>query len=403
MSGARKELLRMVRDPVGLLAWLGIPIFVALAIGLLFGGRGGGRPQGLLLVADEDKSFLSNAVTAAFGQGPMKEMVKTEEVEAEAGRKRIEEGGASALLEIPKGFGEAVLKQEKTGLRLTMNPAQRIMPGMIRETLELLAEGAFYVQQIAGEELKAIQSSSAGGSIAAVPQIAMSMSKSAQHAGAYLNPVRIEVETKVESTSRTAGMNMGELFFPGMLYLGVMFAAAGLSDDVWKEKLGGTLRRAAVTPRGLWALLAAKVAAIALLLGMIAAVGMVMGWVLGIPADRIVVSVTWIVVSGTGLYLIFVVLQSLASTQRGGGIVVNLVVFPLTMVGGSFFPFEAMPAWMAAVGKATPNGWSVEMLKRLISGDPDWGRVGMGFAAWAAAGAVMFWAAGKRIRRQAQG
>jgi ABC-type multidrug transport system permease subunit len=46
-----------------------------------------------------------------------------------------------------------------------------------------------------------------------------------------------------------------------------------------------------------------------------------------------------------------------------------MIIFPLMMLGGSFFPFESMPAWMAAVGRWTPNGLGVTQLKELLYGD----------------------------------
>ena len=48
-----------------------------------------------------------------------------------------------------------------------------------------------------------------------------------------------------------------------------------------------------------------------------------------------------------------------------GNVVISAVLFPLLMLGGSFFPSEAMPGWMAQVGRWTPNGWAVERLKAL--------------------------------------
>jgi ABC-type multidrug transport system permease subunit len=38
------------------------------------------------------------------------------------------------------------------------------------------------------------------------------------------------------------------------------------------------------------------------------------------------------------------------------------------MLGGTFFPFEAMPKWLAAIGQYTPNGWAVMQFKEIISG-----------------------------------
>jgi ABC-type multidrug transport system permease subunit len=59
-------------------------------------------------------------------------------------------------------------------------------------------------------------------------------------------------------------------------------------------------------------------------------------------------------------------IQLFASSQRGGEILTLTIIFPLMMLGGSFFPFEAMPGWMAYVGRLTPNGWALEHLKSIL-------------------------------------
>ena len=46
----------------------------------------------------------------------------------------------------------------------------------------------------------------------------------------------------------------------------------------------------------------------------------------------------------------------------------NVVVFPMVMIGGAFFPFEAMPEWMRAVGAWTPNGLALVRFKEIVAG-----------------------------------
>jgi len=58
-----------------------------------------------------------------------------------------------------------------------------------------------------------------------------------------------------------------------------------------------------------------------------------------------------------------------AGSQRGSELLSSIIVFPLMMLGGSFFPFEQMPAWMAAAGRWTPNGLGVARLKDLLYGE----------------------------------
>jgi ABC-type multidrug transport system permease subunit len=74
----------------------------------------------------------------------------------------------------------------------------------------------------------------------------------------------------------------------------------------------------------------------------------------------------WATLSGTMLAAAMMALQLFAASQRAGNIITLTVIFPLMMLGGSFFPFEIMPRWMAAVGMWTPNGWALQRLKDIV-------------------------------------
>jgi ABC-type multidrug transport system permease subunit len=82
-------------------------------------------------------------------------------------------------------------------------------------------------------------------------------------------------------------------------------------------------------------------------------------------------ALVWCTFSGTTLLCVFVILQFLASTARGANIVTTMVLFPLMMIGGSFFPLELMPRWMAAIGRFTPNGQGVVQLRAILGGTAD--------------------------------
>ena len=79
----------------------------------------------------------------------------------------------------------------------------------------------------------------------------------------------------------------------------------------------------------------------------------------------------WCVGAGGLFYSLLLGLQMWVSSQRGGNILTSALVFPLLMLGGSFFPTEAMPSGMAAVGRWTPNGWALERLKNILLDRPD--------------------------------
>jgi ABC-type uncharacterized transport system permease subunit len=80
-------------------------------------------------------------------------------------------------------------------------------------------------------------------------------------------------------------------------------------------------------------------------------------------------AMVWIAMSGTGLYLFMMLLQSLASTERVANMLSNFVLLPLSMVGGSFFPFDMMPKGFAQIGRLTPNGWSLTQLQHILAGN----------------------------------
>ena len=53
--------------------------------------------------------------------------------------------------------------------------------------------------------------------------------------------------------------------------------------------------------------------------------------------------------------------------RRAASLVSSMVVFPLLMAGGSFFPLAALPGWIASIGRLTPNGFIADRLTTEIT------------------------------------
>jgi ABC-type multidrug transport system permease subunit len=62
----------------------------------------------------------------------------------------------------------------------------------------------------------------------------------------------------------------------------------------------------------------------------------------------------------------------LASTRRAANLITSMLLFPLLMAGGSFFPFAALPEWIAAIGRNTPNGFVADRLSLDITTASAW-------------------------------
>src|SRR6185436_16618765 len=148
--------------------------------------------------------------------------------------------------------------------------------------------------------------------------------------------------------------NFALLFFPSMLFLSLLFMAQGLSEDLWRERALGTLRRASCAPGGVGALVFGKLVSATLLIALIAGCGMFFGLLhFEIVWSHAPLGLFWLALCGAFLFALMAVIQVHAKTQRGGNLLTSGILFPLSMIGGSFFPFEAMPAWMSELGRRT--------------------------------------------------
>jgi ABC-type Na+ efflux pump permease subunit len=407
-STALKDLRRLRRDPFALGLWIGIPILVGFLIILATGGKSGPKPQAHLLVADNDGSMLSKLLVGAMDQGPAAELIRAEKVDEPEGRARMDKGEASALLIIPKGFGERVLKDEPVTLTLLTNPAQQILPGIVKEYLGILTDAAFYLHRLIGEDLKAFAEGPPPGetdfSDARIAEFSVKMKHLSERLHKVLFPPVIEVESTVEKKGGGAGKQVspGVLFVPGLLFMSLLFMAQGLSMDLWHERDGKTLRRAAAAPQSLAAFLAGKMLAGAFLMLGVSIVALAAGYgYFSLPVTTFVPAVFWAVFSGLLLLVGMMVIQLLATSARMGSILTMCILFPLMMAGGSFFPFEAMPGWLAAVGKRTPNGWALEILKNIILQRVEPHALAAALAGLSAAALLLFAIAARRLRSRA--
>ena len=137
-NSVRKDLSRHRRQPLEFLIWLGIPLMIGFLFTLLFSGGGDSpKPVAKVLVVDEDQSFVSGLLLRALSEENSKGFIDAEFVDATSGRARIDRGEATALLTIPEGFSDAVLKEEPLALLLVTNPAQRILPHIVEEGLRI--------------------------------------------------------------------------------------------------------------------------------------------------------------------------------------------------------------------------------------------------------------------------
>jgi len=330
------------------------------------------KPHGVLLMVDQDESFLSELIAGAYTAGELGELISVEKTTLEDGTRRVDDGDASGLLIIPEGFGTAFLESEPVTLTLKTNPSQTILPGIITDITEILLDAGFYAHQLFGDEIEMIKNLEDDPTDALVAAIAVTIQNKVESVAPHLFPPIIDVEI-VEPPPKEPAPPLALLFLPGIILMAVMFSANGVASDWWREREQGTLRRLVYTPGQLGGFVAGKALAAAVVIGVVGGLTLVIGYLYhGISWAKFPSSLLWIAISGVALFSWFAALQMLFSNQKTANVISSMLLFPLLMAGGSFFPLAVLPGWIAAIGRASPNGFVADRLTIEITAAGAW-------------------------------
>ncbi|MFN8178882.1 MAG: ABC transporter permease [bacterium] len=404
LTSALKDWRRQRRDLAAAAIWLGLPIVTGSLMWLVSGGREGPKPQAQVIVADEDSTFASRMLVRTLESSGG--LVHVESATRVEGRARIEKGKATALLVLPKGFGDAVFRETPVTLDLVKNPAQRILPEIVEQELRILIEAQFYAHRLIGDDLRRMAAGPPPGADtmpeAWIADFSVRVNRLVEQVAHRVKPLAIKLETvaaEEEKAAKEKEPSFAELFIPGLLVMSLFFAARGIASDVWQERDERTLRRVVTSPQDVVDYLTGK---ILFGTGMMLAISTVAlaiccGWV-GLAWSRLPVAVAWATFSGAVILAMMLLLQLVAPSRRAGEVITLALTFPLIMIGGSFFPFEAMPAWMVAIGRRTPNGWAVLELKRIFFETLDPASLATAFGAMLAMAVVLFAVGAWRLR-----
>jgi ABC-type multidrug transport system permease subunit len=371
----RKDLLRTIRSPLGIIVFLLFPILFSLLIGLAFGGHGGAKlaPIKLALV-DEDGGFLSRFVSSAFTQqgAPVKfQVTQTKLPEAV---QLVENDKVSAVVRVPKGFSDSLVAGSKTQLELIKNPAQSVYPQIVEEYVSVLALLGTTASRILGEPMKEIrgQTKSATG-----PPQDLFVSKTAVDIGhrlrgvsryAFPPAIRLEKEKadEKESSSGNAPFTIALFVLPGMAAFSLLTLAITGMGDLRREETMGTLARQFTSPIGPWAAILGKILSTLLLaLGCIVILSLVAVFWGGrdvSPLGFVVLALVfaW---AATGFATL---MQAMFASERASSAFASIVVMVMSMLGGSFIPLQSLPGFARAVSPFTLNYWANEGFRKLL-------------------------------------
>lgn len=365
----RRDLARRRRDPVGLLVQFAIPLGLLLVFRFAFGTAAQERtPRARLLVVDADSSFVSRLVTGAFSQGGLSKMVDAQAADSASALRLLRREKASGALFIPRGFGADFLAARPTRLTLYKNPSERILPSILEEILATMVDGGGAAQALLAAPMGRMAELQGGTNAppeSAVSGIAVAIQRTLTRSGKYLLPPVIELKT--EAPTGKKGPSFMELFFPGLVFMAVVFLSQSIALDTGEERRRGTLRRSlamGVSPGHLF--LGKLLAGLAVILPAMGLVFVLGHWFIGIPVMRLLAG--WVLVSATAFAVLAILfcVALLPKSPQAAQVISSLVVLPLLMLGGGFFPTEVMPKALRAVAIRLPSGWAVERLKDVL-------------------------------------
>jgi len=375
-----KDLKRKARSPLGLIAVLCFPLLFAGMIALAF-GKGGSIPKVRMLVANEDDGLLANGVASVFTSQQASKYFDGKTVTTAQGRALMEEGKASALLTIPKGFTKDVLDGKPATLRLLRNPAEGILPEIAEQTTgaltDILDGGRRVFDKPLADLRPFLDDDGKAPSDADIVAISLAVKRAIESMSGLVNPPAIALESEmfnnvtatpepIKKKSGDAPSSIFLLVLPGLAVYGLFLVADQGMRDVMTERTLGTLRRQLAGPVAAESIILGKAVYTAVLAGLaIVVIGGVGAAVLttpvSIPAFLLLSGALVLAVTGTTA-----VIYGVARTERQASTLGNMIFVAMGFLGGGFIRVEGLPPAVRGIAPFTPLYWGTQGYRALL-------------------------------------
>lgn len=160
-----------------------------------------------------------------------------------------------------------------------------------------------------------------------------------------------------------------EYFFPGTVVLVLLFAAIFASISVIEDRREGFLQAVLASPAPRSAIVAGKVlggATLAWLQGVaflpLAPLAGIELTIPGVAAALVALAVLAVTLTAVGLAFAWQV-----DSTQGFHAVMNLVLVPMWLLSGAFFPLAGGPAWLVWAMRVNPLTYGVEALRAFLT------------------------------------
>jgi hypothetical protein len=194
------DLKRDWKRPWSMLLLAALPLALSALIAAVFGGKGGSGPIPTIHVAilDQDQDMLAGMLRSLPTQGEAARNLRLHFVEnREEGVRLVERDKVSALVVLPTNMTANLLQGRTNSIVLYENPAQQVLPKVVRQGVSLLALGLSAAADTLGEPLRDMREmvrSNAYPSAAAVGEVASASVEKLGHLRGYVFPPLVRFE-----------------------------------------------------------------------------------------------------------------------------------------------------------------------------------------------------------------
>lgn len=352
---ALKDLRQKLRDRSAILLSIVAPFTLAALFSAILGGLEEDF-QAHWAFVDLD----GGAVATALQEGPIRGMetagiLSVERLtSADAARAAVEDGRVETAIIIPEGFSAATLAGSGSEVELIVDPDAVISAQVARSVLAGFAHQIDAVQLSVATALSTARQFPDPATAAAL----------AEQARTLPDPIIIS-----NATAEDRRASNSTYYAAAMAILFVFLASQYGLTSLHAERRERTLARMLAAPLHWWSVIAGKIV-VSLVMAAVSMIVIVVGTALLLGAswgDPVAVAalVGGAALAATGLALFAV---GFTRNEEQAGSAIAVLTMLLAVLGGSFFPANQAPEFLAQVSLVTPHAWFLRGIQDVASG-----------------------------------
>lgn len=382
---AWKDIRLLLRDRMGFFFSFAFPLIYAIFFGVVFSGDSSTDAIPVAMV-DEDRSISSRAFVDTLTASGHLEIVEATREEA---TKLVRRGKRTAIIVLPRGFGEArrqLFSGPTPEIEIALDPARKAEGAMLEGLLmKYMAENLQQTMSNPATLRSQVQSSLAGiDSATALPKsqqnalrgflaqfdtlVASGVTAPADtSSGGFsgFNPVNIR--TSSIERQRSGPRSSYEFSFPQGILWGILSTALGFALSLVLERRQGTLLRLRSAPIRRESILAGKALACFLtILTVTTILLLVARLVFNVRPDSIPLLLLAVLSTAIGFVGVMMLISILGKTESAVSGLGWSAMMIMAMTGGGMVPLFVMPPWVQMVGNVSPVKWGILALEGAI-------------------------------------